>query len=340
MSIIEAPRHPAPSRPRSSRNRGSAAAGRREVPVTTREIELHGRRVVYLEAGAHSGGPVVVLVHGLASSSQTWASVMALLGRYVHVIAPDLLGHGRSAKPPGGDYSLGSYAAGLRDLLVALDVDRATIVGHSFGGGVGMQFAYQFPEFTQRLVLVASGGLGQGVSMALRAATLPGTAAVLQLASALTPSWLLRLTQRAVRALPVVSSSEIDGLAGAFTSFADAGARAAFAHTVSGALNWSGQRLDGTGRLYLLAEVPVLLVGGTRDRVIPFAHTATAHDLITGSRLEIFDNAGHFPHQDHPQRFADLLRDFLDTSTAARADRRTLRRQLLGQPVPDQTGST
>lgn len=255
------------------------------------------------------------------------------------MIAPDLLGHGQSAKPPRADYSLGAYAAGLRDLLVALDLDRATVVGHSFGGGVGMQFVYQFPEFTERLVLVASGGLGQGVSVALRAATLPGTALVLQLTSAITPSWLARLAQRVVRALPVVSGPEIDGLAAAFASFADRGARAAFAHTVSGALNWSGQRLEGTERLYLLAEVPVLLVGGARDSVIPVVHTVTAHDLIPCSRLEIFEKAGHFPHEDQPQRFADRLHDFLATTTPARADRQALRRQLLGHPVPGAVGS-
>ena len=135
---------------------------------------MHGQQVTYLEAGADGGGPVVVLLHGLASSSRTWASVAPLLSAHAHVIAPDLLGHGESAKPRSGDYSLGAYAAGLRDLLVALGVPRATIVGHSFGGGVTMQFAYQFPELTERLVLVASGGLGSHVSPALRAAILPG----------------------------------------------------------------------------------------------------------------------------------------------------------------------
>ncbi len=119
---------------------------------------LHGRPVTFSEAGAHSGGPLLVLLHGLASSSQTWEPVMPLLGRTAHVIAPDLLGYGRSAKPRSGDYSSGASASGLRDLLVALNLDRSTVVGHSFGGGVAMQFAYQFPELTDRLALVASGG--------------------------------------------------------------------------------------------------------------------------------------------------------------------------------------
>ncbi|MBN9096678.1 MAG: zinc-binding alcohol dehydrogenase family protein [Pseudonocardia sp.] len=201
------------------------------VAVLRRTIRLHGREVTFLEAGAERGGPVVALLHGLASSSATWTRTVELLGAHAHVIAPDLLGHSRSAKSPSGDYSLGAYAAGLRDLLVTLGLDGATIVGHSFGGGVAMQFAYQFPE-------------------------------------------LVRLTRLLLPLVPAVSVSELDGLMGAFTSFADHGARGAFAQTVRGTLNWSGQRLDGTERLYLLREIPVLLVGGARDAIIPVAHTA------------------------------------------------------------------
>jgi len=297
--------------------------------VTRHTIVMHGQQVTYLEAGADSGGPVVVLLHGLASSSRTWAGVAPLLSARAHVIAPDLLGHGESAKPRSGDYSLGAYAAGLRDLLVALGVPRATIVGHSFGGGVAMQFAYQYPELTERLVLVASGGLGSHVSIALRAATLPGTAVALRVAVAVTPDWLTRLGQRAGQMLPWTSGPEIDGLADAFHSFTDRGARSAFTQTIRSALNWSGQRLDGTERLYLLAETPVLLVSGDQDSVIPVAHSRAAHHALPMGRLEIFDGAGHFPHVEQPQRFADLLDDFLATSTPAEINVQSMRCQLL-----------
>jgi pimeloyl-ACP methyl ester carboxylesterase len=295
-------------------------------------IRLHGQDVTFLEAGADSAGPLVVLLHGLASSSTTWSATLEILGRDAHVIAPDLLGHGQSAKPPSGDYSLGAYAAGLRDLLVALGLDHATVVGHSFGGGVAMQFAYQFPELTDRLVLVASGGLGHEVNFALRAATLPGAALVLQVASAITPHWLLRLAQQLLPLVPAVSATEIDGLVGALGSFADRGARGAFAQTVRGMLNWSGQRLDGTERLYLLTEIPVLLVGGGRDSIIPIGHTLNAHELLPGSVLEIFDDAGHFPHAEQPWRFARVLGDFLVSTDPAHADLPWLRRQLLNYP--------
>src|SRR5438105_1742084 len=127
-------------------------------------ITIHGHQVAYRAAG---DGPPVLLIHGIAGASTTWAHVLPLLARNQTVVAPDLLGHGESAKPRG-DYSLGAYASGIRDLMAALGHDRATIVGHSLGGGVAMQFAYQFPERCERLVLVASGGLGKEVSPLLK----------------------------------------------------------------------------------------------------------------------------------------------------------------------------
>jgi pimeloyl-ACP methyl ester carboxylesterase len=142
--------------------------------------------------------------------------------------------------------------------------------------------------------------------------------------------WLWRLALRAVRAAPVAADADLDELMAAMAWFADRGARGAFVQTTRSALSWSGQRLDGTERLYLLAEVPVLLVGGRRDTVIPVEHTVQAHAKLPGSRLEIFA-AGHFPHVEHPQRLTRRLLDFLATTTPARADQ-YLRRQLRRTP--------
>ena len=100
------------------------------------------------------------------------------------MVAPDLLGHGESAKPRA-DYSIGGFANGMRDLLGVLGMERANVIGHSFGGGVAMQFAYQFPERTDRVVLEASGGLGREVTPLLRALTLPGAAQLLATIDAL-----------------------------------------------------------------------------------------------------------------------------------------------------------
>jgi len=306
----------------------AAGPGPDEATVTRRVVLLHGQRISFLETGESSGGPVLVLLHGMAGSSRTWRSVLPLLGRHVHVIAPDLLGHGESAEPRSGDYSLGAYACGLRDLLLELDLERVSVGGHSFGGGVGMQFAYQFPELTERLVLASSGGLGTEVNIALRAASLPGTALVLRLLTALAPSWAGRLAGQAFRAAPVLPGLDVDVLAHSLASLSDPGAVAAFVQTIRGVLDWSGQRLDGTDRLYLLADVPVLLIGGSDDSYIPTRHTVDAHLALPASRLEIFEGAGHFPHTSHPRLFADTLLDFLATTTPARADRASLRRQL------------
>ena len=114
-------------------------------------VTLHGRTVTYAEAGS---GPVLLLIHGMAGTYENWQAVIEPLARDHTVLAPDLPGHGASA-PGGGDYSLGALAAGLRDLLIAQGHDRATLVGHSLGGGIAMQFAYQFPEIAERLVLVS-----------------------------------------------------------------------------------------------------------------------------------------------------------------------------------------
>ncbi|TCK24763.1 alpha/beta fold hydrolase [Pseudonocardia endophytica] len=310
---------------RTRRNGTRPTSGVAAVPVTRRDIVLHGNVVSFLEAGATSGGPVVVLLHGLASSALTWEAVLPLLGRHCHVIAPDLLGHGRSAKPGSGDYSLGAYAAEVRDLLLVLGLDRATVIGHSFGGGVAMQYAHQFPELVERVGLVSSGGLGSDVTPALRAATLPGANTVLRAVSAITPAWLGRLGHRLARLLP---GADVDGVLSAFDTFADSGARGAFVHTVRGSLDGAGQRLAGTDRLYLLDRIPVLLVGGSRDPVIPVEHTRAAHVALPDSRLEIFDGGGHFPHIERARRFADLVEEFVTTTTPARADLETLRRRL------------
>jgi pimeloyl-ACP methyl ester carboxylesterase len=317
----------------------SGLPGVQEAPVDRREVLLHGQRISFLETGATSGGPVVVLLHGIAGSSDTWRPVLPLLGHRVHAVAPDLLGHGRSDKPHRGDYSLGAYACGLRDLLLELDLGRITVVGHSYGGGVGLQFAYQFPELAERLVLESSGGLGPEVNIALRAASLPGTTTVLRTVTAVTPGWLGRLARQACRAGHAAPGIDIDELARSLTSLGDPGARDAFVLTIRGVLDWSGQRLAATDRFHLLAGVPVLLVGGGDDRFIPTRHTVAAHGALPHSRLELFEDAGHFPHASHPHRFADTLLDFLATTTPAPAGRASPRREPRASVLPERPGT-
>ena len=274
------------------------------------EITLHGHRVSYRRAG---WGPVIVLIHGITGSSLTWEDVIEPLAERYTVVAPDLLGHGESAKPRG-DYSLGAYASGVRDLLQAIGHDRATVVGHSLGGGVAMQFAYQFPERCERLVLVSSGGLGREVHMLLRAAALPGSELVLPLLAS--PGIIGRVD--AVGAflsrLGLRAGADLDELWRGFSSLADGGARAAFIHPLRTILDPGGQRVSATDRLYLAAEMPTLIVWGERDPIIPFRHGLRASELVPGSRFVSFPDAGHFPYRDDPQRFVRELTDFIEST--------------------------
>jgi pimeloyl-ACP methyl ester carboxylesterase len=297
-------------------------------PIRTEQIKLHGHHVNYRIGGE---GPTLVLIHGITGTSETWKDVLPWLAETHTVIAPDLLGHGQSAKPRG-DYSLGAYASGIRDLLTALDCDSATFVGHSLGGGVAMQLAYQFPERLDRLVLVSSGGLGHEVHLMLRLTALPGAEHVLPLAG-LRPLHQLAATVAGTLArLGLTAGADLEEVARGFASLADPHARHAFIHTARSIIDIEGQRVSATDRLYLSAEVPSLLIWGERDPIIPVSHAHTAHELMPGSRLEVFPNAGHFPYRDDPHRFVAVLREFIAETQPAQLGVEQLREMLLEGP--------
>jgi pimeloyl-ACP methyl ester carboxylesterase len=281
-----------------------------------RRLTLHGHRVAYREAGS---GPAVLLIHGITSSSKTWSRVMPSLARRFTVIAPDLAGHGGSDKPKG-DYSLGAHASGLRDLLLTLGHDRATVVGHSLGGGIAMQFSYQFPERCDRLVLVDSGGLGRDVSRLLRAATLPGSEFVLPLLAATRLLDAGEFAGRLLNRAGLRARTDLEEIARGHATLSDAAARAAFVHTLRAVVEPGGQRVDASNRLYLAQHIPFLLLWGERDSIIPVAHGRAAHKLVPGSHLEVFADSGHFPQLDEPERFIDVLVDFMDSTEPATLD--------------------
>jgi pimeloyl-ACP methyl ester carboxylesterase len=303
------PRDPGPPRPPLEPSANEPAPGL----AALHEIMLHGHRVFYRSAGS---GPVVVLVHGITSTSATWANVLPYLAERLTVIAPDLLGHGESAKPRG-DYSLGAYASGIRDLLIALGHERATFVGHSLGGGIAMQLAYLFPEHCDRLVLVSSGGLGHDITALLRAASLPGSELVLPL---LVNERILAAGHTVGRALGRIGlrvRTDVGEVLRGHASLADREARAAFLNTLRTIVDFRGQRVNAADRLYLTQAIPFLLVWGERDPIIPVEHALTAHRALPGSRLELFPESGHFPHLDDPLRFVRVLVDFIDSTDPA-----------------------
>ena len=271
-----------------------------------RAVRLHGREVAYVVGGE---GPTLLLIHGIGGDWRTWEPVLDGLARNHHVVAVDLPGHGGSAKGPG-DYSLGALASALRDLGGALGLERATVIGHSLGGGIAMQFAYQFPERCERLVLVSSGGLGPDVGLVLRLATLPGSELFLSL-TAPAARRLVDLAGSAGRLLRLRAAADAEHYARAYTALAESESRAAFLGTLRGVVGTRGQLVDARDRLYLAGHMPTLIVWGERDGVLPVDHGHAAHEHIPGSRLEIFEDAGHLPQLDDPARFVTAVDDFM-----------------------------
>ncbi len=297
-------------------------------PLSLRHTTLHGHDVGYRMAGQ---GPAILLIHGMAGSSRTWVDVMNVLRRDYTVIAPDLLGHGESAKPMG-DYSLGAHASGLRDLVVgALGVERATVVGQSLGGGVAMQLAYQHPELCERLVLVGSGGLGREVSWMLRALTLPGAEYAMPV---LFPRFLRDLgneLSRFVRDRGIRAPHAAE-MWRAYASLAEPDNRDAFVRTLRAVIDPGGQSVSANDRLYLAGAVPSLILWGDRDDIIPVEHAHAAHARMPNSRLEIFEGAGHFLHVERPAEVAALLHDFVETTEPAHNDPETFRALMRADP--------
>ncbi|AWB91855.1 alpha/beta fold hydrolase [Aeromicrobium chenweiae] len=269
-------------------------------------VLVHGYRRAYRICGS---GPVLLLLHGLGCDSSTWAPVMPALAERYTVIAPDLLGHGESDKPDA-DYSLGAYANGMRDLLTVLGIDKVTVVGHSFGGGVAMQFAYQFPERTERVVLVSTGGLGKEVTPLIRLLTVPGSGLAIGAATLGPLRPLVSTAMRTLARLPMRATRDLDEVAGIYEALADPAQRRAVQRVTSHVLNWRGQFVTMTDRSYLARLMPVLVVWGRDDMVIPSAHADLAPTDV--SDVHVLEDSGHFPHKDHPEQFARLVTEFID----------------------------
>jgi len=271
-------------------------------------MTLHGDRVAYRDEGA---GEVVLLIHGMGGSSFSWRTVVPKLSEKYRVIAPDLLGHGQSDKPRG-DYSLGAFAVWLRDLLDALDIPKATVVGHSLGGGVAMQFAHQHRDYCQRLVLVSSGGLGSDVGRLLRVLSLPGAELVL-------PIFASRPAVSAANALRTRLSSDrevsrFSETLHAHASLANPQNRQAFLRTLRSVVDHRGQSVCALNRLQLNADMPAMVICGEQDKVIPVAHAHAAHAALPNSRLHVIPDVWHHPQVERPETVVALLDDFIATT--------------------------
>ncbi|AII03801.1 MULTISPECIES: alpha/beta fold hydrolase [Rhodococcus] len=276
-------------------------------------LALHGDAVAYRMSG-RGEGETLLLVHGMAGSSATWRAVLPQLAQRYRVLAPDLPGHGDSAKPRG-DYSLGAFAAWLRDLLHELGIERVTVIGQSLGGGVAMQFSYQHPELCDRLVLIGSGGLGPDVNWTLRLLAAPGSEFLLPLvapaavrdAGNKVRGWLAAVGIQSVRG---------DEMWNAYASLSDSDTRQAFLRTLRAVVDHRGQAVSALSRLYLNEGLPTQLIWGDSDGIIPVAHGYAAHEAIPGSRLAVLDGVGHYPHLEDPAAVVDIIDDFVSTTPA------------------------
>ncbi|KWX61786.1 alpha/beta fold hydrolase [Mycobacterium sp. NAZ190054] len=295
----------------------------REITPTLKFCTIHGYRRAFRVAGS---GPAILLIHGIGDNSTTWSTVQTQLAQRFTVIAPDLLGHGKSDKPRA-DYSVAAYANGMRDLLSVLDIDSVTVIGHSLGGGVAMQFAYQFPQLVNRLILVGAGGVTKDVNIALRIASMPlGSEALALLRLPLVLPALQafgRLSGTVLGATGV--GRDIPDMLRILADLPEPTASSAFARTLRAVVDWRGQVVTMLDRCYLTQSVPVQLIWGDLDAVIPVSHAEMAHAAMPGSRLEIFHGSGHFPFHDDPDRFVEVVEKFIDSTEPAVYDQEYLR---------------
>ena len=280
--------------------------------IELKYLDMHGERIAYLDEGS---GEAIVLLHGLAGSSETWRSLIGPLSRKYRVVAPDLLGHGNSTKPRT-DYSLGALSVLIRDVLDELGITRATFVGHSLGGGIAMQFVYQHPDYVQRLVLINSGGLGPDVGMLLRLASLPGAELVLPVIAA------KRLLAPGERVWSLMRKAGIESPRGEemwrhYRSLSDGPTRQAFLRTVRGVIDHRGQAVSALNRLNTRMNFPVMAIWGDRDAMIPVAHAYAAQQIRPDVRVEVLTDVGHFPHAERPGEVAELIEDFIASDPVA-----------------------
>lgn len=299
----------------------------REVTAPSLQFRtVHGYKRAFRIAGS---GPAILLIHGIGDNSTTWTGIHAKLAQRFTVIAPDLLGHGRSDKPRA-DYSIAAYANGMRDLLSVLDIERVTIIGHSLGGGVAMQFAYQFPQLVDRLILVGAGGVTKDVNVVFRLASLPMGAEALAL---LRLPMVLPTVQLAGKVLGMALGStalgqDLPNVLRILDDLPEPTASSAFTRTLRAVVDWRGQIVTMLDRCYLTQAIPVQIIWGSRDAVVPVRHAEMAHAAMPGSKLEVFEGSGHFPFHDDPARFIDIVLRFIDSTQPPEYDQAALRELL------------
>ena len=274
------------------------------APVKSGHIEAGGIRYYY---EVYGDGKPVVLIHGLSCHVEDWLPNFNALAEHHRVYALDLPGHGRTDKPARATYGATYLTEFVRDFMVALQIPRAHVVGHSMGGAVATRLAFTHGELVDRLVLVAPAGLGPQVHLSLRLASVP-----------LLGERLMRLSRSGIASFArmtvydplVIIEEKIDC---DYELAAQPGALEAVLRTARSGLNLLGQKKSlwgvNTGRLpYITA--PVLVIWGRQDPILPVAHAEVAAQALPNARVQILDACGHVPMLEKTDAFNALLLDF------------------------------
>jgi pimeloyl-ACP methyl ester carboxylesterase len=270
-----------------------------EMLAVPRVTVVHGIPIAWTEMGS---GPPLVLLHGLGDSHRTWRLVAPRLAKRFRVLMPDLPGHGLSGRPDA-PYTLGWYAQIVLAWLDALEIERAHVVGHSFGGGVAQWLVLEARERVDRLGLVACGGFGPEVSLGLRLAAFP------VLGGALAQPLMGLGTQVLMRLGGQRSSGEV-----ARTAWMNSapGSGMAFHRTVAGCIDLLGQHMQTWDRIHQVKELPPLAIfWGEEDPILPIAQARGACARIEGTTFFAYPRVGHFPHLEASERFVGDVLVFL-----------------------------
>jgi len=266
-------------------------------------IDLDGVRVHYQEAGDRNA-PALVLIHGFASSTLVWSKVFLRLAEAGYrVIALDLLGYGYSAKPKNGEYTIAGQAKLLTRLLDALEIPRAIFVGSSYGGAVAATCALEYPNRVEKLVLV--GTVNNNRPLAFKLMRVFGSPVFGDVVSPLLIG-SRRLLRRRMKRVYDRHSWAMDErrVEARHLPLRAAGTQRAIINTVR---RWDAERISRDAHLI---TQPTLLLWGENDREIPLSDGERLHAEIPGSRLIVFLQCGHLPHEEYPEAFTNVVIDF------------------------------
>jgi len=257
-------------------------------------------------------GPPLVLLHGVGDNAFDWQWVMPALANTHRVYALDLPGSGGSDKPLDDTdvYSPAFFTRFVAAFLDALSVDRATVMGNSLGGLVGLRLALAEPERVTALGLVSSAGLGREVTYVLRSMALPGYGKLAVAWGKRRPGAAQRAVGRAAQIFARPWDAPREWIKEQYRLARLPGFLEAQLATVRAQVGLKGQREVLVDRLVQL-ERPTILVWGTRDRVLPYAQAKEAYSRLPEGYLELIPECGHLPQVEQPERFVSGLRRFL-----------------------------